>query len=256
VSLPICAVVCQTGLVPGNVTSPCNSIELIRTLTFTRKSIGKAVLFALITMMYFAIPAFGAATKTRETAKRLPRKIYFAVVVDPQVGATVEEARVVIGEILGDPRSWRSLKPVTFVLAPVEKAKLVVHILTPDQVDLACQPLSTDGVKSCSKRWNVYLNGDRWTKGAEPSKMRLAQYRRYLVNHEVGHSLGEPHRKCPGKGRMAPVMLQQTIGLQGCRPNPWPYPQGGAKANVANPTTTTTTTTSIPDTTKSSAVDD
>jgi hypothetical protein len=49
-----------------------------------------------------------------------------------------------------------------------------------------------------------------------------------LVNHEIGHTLGQHHRGCSKDGALAPVMMQQSKGMttngNTCKPNPWPRP--------------------------------
>ena len=68
----------------------------------------------------------------------------------------------------------------------------------------------------------IYMNIDNWRSGKRLSGLNKEDYRTYMINHEVGHILGRGHNK-PGKpGTRVPVMVQQTLGISQCRPNPWP----------------------------------
>jgi hypothetical protein len=66
---------------------------------------------------------------------------------------------------------------------------------------------------------NIYLNSERWFHGSPASKLDLENYRQYMVSHEMGHILGKEHVSCPSKGKKAPIMLQQTLGIGKCIPN-------------------------------------
>ncbi len=105
------------------------------------------------------------------------------------------------------------------------QADIRVVLGSPDQVDRLCARagLNTGGIYSC---WNgefAALNGDRWFHGvAHIDDLEL--YRDYLVNHEVGHGFGFGHVGCPAPGEPAPVMMQQSIRLDGCEPNGVPFP--------------------------------
>lgn len=83
----------------------------------------------------------------------------------------------------------------------------------------------------CSVEWScrvgryVVINQTRW-RNASPAwnaaNRSLRDYRHMVVNHETGHWLGYGHPSCPSPGALAPVMMQQSKGSQGCRFNPWP----------------------------------
>ncbi len=100
-------------------------------------------------------------------------------------------------------------------------------LASPDTSARLCRPLQTFGRLSCHSGDATVITVYRWVKGIPEYGKDLAGYRRYVVNHEVGHALGHGHLMCPGAGRRAPVMMQQTKGLKGCRPNSWPYPDAG-----------------------------
>ena len=126
-----------------------------------------------------------------------------------------------VDETLTDPRSW-STDTRPLVRVDTEPA-IRVLLATPETADALCAPLQTEGRLSCRNGANVVINTWRWVNGT-PGYTKLRDYRRYVINHEVGHALGNSHESCPSPGRLAPVMLQQSLGLDGCRPNPWPEP--------------------------------
>ncbi|MBC7279340.1 DUF3152 domain-containing protein [Nocardioides sp.] len=143
----------------------------------------------------------------------------YRVEVEKGLPYSAKEVARFIETTLADDRGWAA----EHELARVDgHADLRIVLATPETVDELCAPLDTDGRLSCRNGNDVVLNAWRWNFGADSYGNDLVAYRRYLVNHETGHALGYPHAECPGAGADAPVMLQQTKGLDGCTANPWP----------------------------------
>ncbi len=165
------------------------------------------------------------------------RTVLYSVRVKGQVDVSVREFGRLAQQTYDDPRGWRG-RGVRFVRVRsgggftlwISEARLV--------------PSFSSG---CSARWscrvgrNVIINQDRW-RWASPAwnagSLSLRDYRHMVVNHETGHWLGRGHASCPRRGALAPVMMQQSKGTDGCRFNPWPtVGELGHGRLVARPTT-------------------
>ncbi len=156
------------------------------------------------------------------------RVVRYTVEIEGGLATAGSDYARTVASVLTDPRGWQAVDTVKFVNVTPDQAKagtkpdLRILLASPDTVDSLCAPLKTRGQVSCHNLHHVVLNQRRWELGADAYGTDVASYRTYLVNHEVGHGIGHGHEQCPGTGRPAPVMMQQTYGLDGCSPWTWP----------------------------------
>jgi hypothetical protein len=140
------------------------------------------------------------------------KTVRFRTQVDPDVSYSDDKFREEVTIYLNDPDGWAQWH--RFEYAPSGKlirlaSKRAIREVGCVEDELSCAILGGS---------DIWLNADRWIKGAPKSRLPLEQYRQYMVSHEMGHSLGYDHAKCPGSGPV-PVMVQQTLGIGACAPN-------------------------------------
>lgn len=160
-------------------------------------------------------------TAHAEKATTRLASLTYTVEVEHGLPFNLKETARTIKEILGDNRGWGGAKGLTFRQVS-NSGDARVLLASPATTDALCAPLKTSGQVSCRNGALVVLNAQRWATATDDYADDIGSYRIYLVNHEVGHFLGESHQECPGPDRPAPVMQQQTYGLEGCRRNVWP----------------------------------
>jgi hypothetical protein len=150
--------------------------------------------------------------------------VRFTVELELATGIDPAAALEVAEEALLDLRSWARDRHLVRIDDPAH-ADIRLLFATPPTVDRLCGEvgLRTHGVYSCWTGTFAAINSWRYAFGASGFDDRDT-YRRYVVNHEVGHGLGFGHVGCPGPGALAPVMMQQSASLGACVPNGWPHP--------------------------------
>jgi hypothetical protein len=136
------------------------------------------------------------------------------------VGADVDVFRATVAATYADRRGWlrahhgfrevRSGGDFTVVLSQARRMRDFSWICSASY--------------SCQIGRYVVINQDRWRRGSAFFPADLQTYRQMVINHETGHWLGRHHAFCSEPGALAPVMQQQSKGMHGCRPNPWPLP--------------------------------
>lgn len=162
----------------------------------------------------------------------------YRVAVESGTGQDVAAFAAAVDEALGDPRGWTASEELRVQrVAEAADADFTVYLATPGTSERMCAEggLSTQGYTSCRLPGQVIINLARWLEAVPDYGAPLEIYRTYVINHEVGHEFGEVHQACPAPGEPAPVMQQQTYGLDGCVANAWPYVDGSRYAGEIVP---------------------
>lgn len=150
------------------------------------------------------------------------KKINYALKIQSEINLDPICMKNLLFLILNNEKGWTNITGKGFQLTSVEDSDFVFIFATPEKTDELCYPLETNGIYSCRNESEIIINNFRWKEGAVDFGKDIETYRLYLINHETGHLLGWPHKECPKEGAIAPVMMQQSKGTNGCLPYGWP----------------------------------
>ncbi|WP_399497862.1 DUF3152 domain-containing protein, partial [Streptomyces sp. P17] len=207
---------------------PAPSEPAVAPLTYERKMGKRYALSATLdgAGKFDAVPGVDKAPGTGQ-------KFTYRVDVEQGLGLDGELFAQAVQKTLNDDRSWAHNGARTFERVYSGKPDFVVTLASPGTTADWCAKSGLDTTVdnvSCDSAATerVMINAYRWAQGSETYGDRIHAYRQMLINHEVGHRLGNHHVTCDKDGGLAPVMQQQTKFLEydgiSCRPNPWAYP--------------------------------
>lgn len=145
-------------------------------------------------------------------------------------GADPQEFASAVMSALSDQRSWIATGAVALQRVDSGPVDFRISLTAPLTVRPMCGYSLRMETSCYAGNGRVAINLSRWVRGAQVFDGDLTNYRRYLVNHEVGHAVGHNHAHYCLDNGLAPIMMQQTIGTKTengrCRANPWPFPPG------------------------------
>jgi len=157
-------------------------------------------------------------------------------------GVDLAQFSAMVQTVLSDRRSWAGHGGVALQRVDSGPVDFHVSLTSAMTVRALCGydiPIETSCFSAAGDGHpvnRVVLNVARWVRGDAAYVGDLNAYRIYMINHEDGHALGHEHaHECLADG-LAPVMMQQTIGLKSavtgklCAANPWPFPPGATDA--------------------------
>lgn len=147
--------------------------------------------------------------------------VTYAVEVERGLPLGLGRVADVVDAVLASPKGWTATGTASLQRVNTNP-DIRIRLASPKTTDQLCRPLDTGRRLSCRNGDLVVLNAWRWVNGADTYADDRRAYRQYMINHEVGHALENPHVSCSKPGEPASVMVQQTKGLGGCLPNPWP----------------------------------
>ncbi|MCD5352525.1 DUF3152 domain-containing protein [Kineosporia mesophila] len=224
---------CITGVTITYVPAAHRSVAALPTPSPTPSAVAPSTTPKVVPITY---PRAGRRTWTvasghSRVAGSRGRLFRYRVAVEESIsGITADQFARTVVKTLGGARGWTATGDVRLQrVAAGGPADFTIYLATPRTRDQLCGDEAVghvDEYTSCRNGANVVVNVARWVHGVPRYGASPAVYREYVINHETGHALGHGHELCPGTGKKAPVMQQQTLGLHGCTANGWPMVKG------------------------------